>query len=114
MLSRLPQSVLRYADRPSGTSRHRFGAPRLRVQRSTDGTLIELSGDEPSPAQRQLRGWLLDASAVEQPLARLRLDWSSEQEGFQHFRIEASDDLRTWRPWGQGQLARLSFADERI
>ncbi|WPC05525.1 DUF3999 domain-containing protein [Pseudomonas benzenivorans] len=89
-------------------------SPGLRVRRSASGTLIELLETQLVAQPAALRGWLLDASAVEQPLARLRLDWSSEQEGFQHFRIEASDDLRTWRPWGQGQLARLSFADERI
>jgi len=89
-------------------------APRLRVQRSTDGTLIELSGDEPSPAQRQLRGWLLDASAIDAPLVRLDLSWSGGEEGFQHFAIEASDDLQQWRSWGEGQVARLSFAGDRI
>lgn len=89
-------------------------APRLRVQRSTDGTLIELSGDEPSPAQRQLRGWLLDASAIDAPLVRLDLSWSGGEEGFQSFSIEASDDLQHWRRWGEGQVARLSFAGDRI
>lgn len=90
------------------------GVPRLRVQRSTDGTLIELTDDEPGPAQRQLRGWLLDASAIEAPLVRLNLSWSGAEEGFQRFAIEASDDLQHWRSWGEGQVARLSFADERI
>lgn len=90
------------------------GVPRLRVQRSTDGTLIELSGDEPAAAQRQLRGWLLDASAIDAPLVRLNLSWSGGEEGFQRFSIEASDDLQHWRAWGEGQVARLSFGEERI
>ncbi|RRV29113.1 DUF3999 domain-containing protein [Pseudomonas sp. o96-267] len=90
------------------------GVPRLRVQRSTDGTLIELSGDEPATAQRQLRGWLLDASAIDAPLVRLNLSWSGGEEGFQRFSIEASDDLQHWRAWGEGQVARLSFGEERI
>ncbi len=88
--------------------------PRLRVQRSTDGTLIELTGDEPAPVQRQLRGWLLDASAIDAPLVRLDLNWSGGEEGFQRFAIEASDDLQHWSRWGEGQVARLSFAGDRI
>lgn len=88
--------------------------PVLRVQRSTDGTLIELSDQVPAPAGRELRGWLLDASGIEQPLVRLGLSWSGAEEGFQRFSIEASDDLQHWRNWGDGQVARLSFAGERI
>ncbi|QLC73447.1 DUF3999 domain-containing protein [Pseudomonas sp. LPB0260] len=90
------------------------GLPGLRVERSASGTLIELLEADAAPSPASLRGWLLDASAVEQPLVRLTLDWSSDQEGFQRFRIEASDDLRSWRSWGHGQLARLSFANEYI
>lgn len=88
--------------------------PRLRVQRSTDGTLIELRDEEPATAQRQLRGWLLDASAIDAPLVRLNLSWRGGEEGFQRFSIEASDDLQHWRAWGEGQVARLSFGDDRI
>lgn len=89
--------------------------PSLRVQRSTSGTLIELL-DEADAAQKpaQLRGWVLDASAVEEQLVGLQLDWVGAQEGFQRFSIEASDDLQNWLPWGTGQLARLSFGSERI
>jgi hypothetical protein len=89
-------------------------APALRVERSTTGTLIELRGETAAEAGQQLRGWLLDASAIDAPLVRLNLDWSGGEEGFQRFAIEASDDLQHWRGWGEGQLARLSFAAERI
>lgn len=89
-------------------------APSIRVQRSTSGTLVEVTPDEPTTSQQVLRGWLLDASALDAPLHRLQLDWSADGEGFQRFSIEASDDLQHWRSWGDGQIARLSFADERI
>ncbi len=91
------------------------GTPTLRVQRSSGGTLIELldeSGDAAKPLQR--RGWVLDASALKEPLVRLQLDWAGSQDGFQRFSIEASDDLQTWQPWGSGQLARLAFDGERV
>ncbi|MFN3768610.1 MAG: DUF3999 domain-containing protein [Ectopseudomonas guguanensis] len=89
-------------------------APALRVERSTTGTLIELRGESAAEADQQLRGWLLDASAIDAPLVRLSLDWSGGEDGFQRFSIEASDDLQRWQSWGEGQVARLSFADERI
>lgn len=90
-------------------------SPSVRVQRSTSGTLVEVLADDASRADEQvLRGWLLDASGIETPLQQLTLDWSAEHEGFQRFSIEASDDLQHWRAWGDGQIARLAFADERI
>jgi len=99
-----------YAEQGDGTA-----APSLRVQRSTNGTLIELL-DQPDAAGQPalLRGWLLDASALQAPLVRLELDWADSQEGFQRFSIEASDDLQSWQSWGSGQLARLSFDGERV
>ncbi|QKE64782.1 DUF3999 domain-containing protein [Aquipseudomonas campi] len=90
------------------------GAPAIRVQRSTSGTLVEVAPEESAPAEQILRGWLLDASAVDLPLHRLLLDWSADSEGFQRFSIEASDDLQHWSSWGEGSIARLSFANERI
>jgi len=91
------------------------GPPKVRVQTGPDGTLIQVEPEEELDAGEEvLRGWLLDTSAIKAPLTALSLDWSSEREGFQRFSIEASDDLQHWRPWGDGQVARLSFADERI
>ncbi|MDG9925948.1 MULTISPECIES: DUF3999 domain-containing protein [unclassified Pseudomonas] len=89
-------------------------APAIRVQRGTSGTLVEVAPDSSASGEQILRGWLLDASAFDQPLHRLQLDWSSDQEGFQRFTIEASDDLQHWQRWEDGQIARLSFADERV
>lgn len=89
-------------------------APRVRVERSTTGTLVEVVPEEPAAPGERLRGWLLDASAAQGPLERLVLDWTTGEEGFQRFSIEASDDLQDWRPWGTGQLARLSFGGDRI
>jgi len=89
--------------------------PSVRVQRSAAGTLVELAPEDAAGAAKEvLRGWLLDASAIKAPLHKLILDWSAEQEGFQRFAIEASDDLQHWRSWEDGQIARLSFAGERI
>ncbi|MBD0704558.1 DUF3999 domain-containing protein [Pseudomonas sp. Fig-3] len=90
-------------------------APSVRVQSSANGTLVQVQPSSRLEAgEEELRGWLLDASAIKAPLQQLILDWTSERDGFQRFTIEASDDLQHWQAWGEGQVARLTFADERV
>lgn len=89
--------------------------PTIRVERTPNGTLVEVQPQgEIEAGEEILRGWLLDTSAINGPLDQLVLDWSTERDGFQRFSIEASDDLLHWKLWGQGQVARLSFADELV
>ena len=89
--------------------------PNVRVQSNASGTLVQVQPSSQLEAGEEVRrGWLLDASAINKPLQQLILDWSSELDGFQRFSIEASDDLQHWQTWGEGQVARLSFADERV
>jgi hypothetical protein len=90
-------------------------APGIRVQRTASGTVVEVQPQSDIEAGEEvLRGWLLDTSAIKAPLESLIIDWSTEHEGFQRFSIEASDDLQHWQAWGDGQVARLSFADELV
>ncbi|OPA95024.1 hypothetical protein BFW87_13310 [Pseudomonas fluorescens] len=90
----------------------REALPDVVMKSTSEGTLLEV---RPSTSGKQvLRGWVLDASAIKAPLQQLSLDWSRERDGFQRFSIEASDDLQHWQSWGDGQVARLSFADERV
>lgn len=89
--------------------------PGVVMKSTTEGTLLEIKPSAaPKPGTQVLRGWVLDASAIKAPLQQLSLDWSREQDGFQRFSIEASNDLQHWEAWGDGQVARLSFADERV
>ena len=89
--------------------------PVIRIERSPNGSVIEVQPQSDIEAGEEiLRGWLLDASAIDAPLEQLIIDWNTEREGFQHFSIEASDDLQHWRSWGEGQVARLSFSDEVV
>jgi hypothetical protein len=93
--------------------------PGVKVQVNASGTVVNVVSGNPSgsPAatgKQVLRGWLIDTSAIDQPLTRLALDWVGEGDGFQRFSIEASDDLQHWQPWGEGQVARFSFANERV
>ncbi|WPN47540.1 MULTISPECIES: DUF3999 domain-containing protein [unclassified Pseudomonas] len=90
-------------------------APSVRVQSSSNGTLVQVQPSSQLEAgEEELRGWLLDASAIKAPLQQLVLDWTSERDGFQRFTVEASDDLQHWQSWGEGQVARLTFSDERV
>ena len=90
-------------------------APSVRVQSSANGTLVEVQpSSQLEVGEEVLRGWLLDVSGIKAPLQQLVLDWTSERDGFQRFSIEASDDLQHWQSWGDGQVARLTFADERV
>ncbi|MGK9416014.1 DUF3999 domain-containing protein [Pseudomonas cedrina] len=93
----------------------RQALPGVVMKTTREGTLVEIKPGTAAKAGKQvLRGWVLDASAIKAPLQQLSLDWSGEQDGFQRFSIEASDDLQHWQSWGDGQVARLSFADERV
>ncbi|WP_025262326.1 DUF3999 domain-containing protein [Pseudomonas cichorii] len=89
--------------------------PVIRSKRSSDGALIDVQPQSDIEAGEEiLRGWLLDTSTIKAPLEQLLIDWSAEREGFQHFSIEASDDLQHWQAWGEGQVARLTFSDEMV
>lgn len=89
--------------------------PGVVMKTTAEGTLVEIKPSTAAkPGKQVLRGWVLDASAIKAPLQQLSLDWSRERDGFQRFSMEASDDLQHWESWGDGQVARLSFADERV
>jgi len=93
----------------------RDAEPTIRVERTPNGTLVEVQPQSEIEAGEEiLRGWLLDTSAINAPLDQLIIDWNTEREGFQRFSIEASDDLQHWQRWGEGQVARLSFSDEVV
>lgn len=113
------QQTRREADVPRFPLRSDAAAPadaQLRIRRDAGGTLVEVLPEraESTASSPPLRGWLLDASSLEGNLERLTLSWSAEQEGFQRFRIEASDDLQNWRSWGVGQVARMAFDGARV
>lgn len=43
--------------------------------------------------------WLIDASAVREPIVALELDWAADTTALDVvYRVEGSDDLRHWRP----------------
>lgn len=81
----------------------------LRVERRPDGTLkAVLATGGRRDTVRRVAGYLIDASASKEPLRELRFAWAAPAAGTAlDARLEASDDLRTWRPAASGPLLVL-------
>lgn len=97
------------ADVPDGWS--------MAVERGADGSVLRVQagasaaqpGDGPA-------AWLVDASGLESGIEALHLEWAPDEGGIDRaYRIEASDDLRDWRPvQSLAQLIDLSRDGERL
>jgi uncharacterized protein DUF3999 len=74
-------------------------ASQVRV-RLADGTLISVDGkSHTTPPERRTVAYLLDASALKEPIHALALDWDAgPSQEIIKVRVEASDDLRAWQP----------------
>ncbi|MDH4190963.1 MAG: DUF3999 domain-containing protein [Betaproteobacteria bacterium] len=66
--------------------------------------------------QAALLGYLVDASALQEPLSGLLLDWHAAGESyFASVRVEASDDLKYWTTLvADAPLARLVHGAQRL
>ena len=86
----------------------------LRVERSPNGAVkaVVSTGERGAAAARRTVAYVVDASAAQSPLRELRFDWEPESDSTSlDLRIEASDDLRSWRGIGSGVLIRLKHGD---
>lgn len=81
----------------------------MSVERRPDGTLrAAMTSGGQRAAGSTVSSYVIDASGVAVALRELRFEWPAEPEGSTlDARIEASDDLRTWRPAGSGPLLVL-------
>jgi hypothetical protein len=60
-------------------------------------------------------GYLVDASALKQPLATIELDWRSAGDLVGSLRVEGSDDLARWTTLAAAApLVSLQFDGERL
>jgi hypothetical protein len=82
------------------------------VERKAAGTVVSVKVGNATPARRRaLIGYLLDASAIRQPLDALVLDWNAVEPFTGQARVEASDDLRAWSTLAAGSpLLHLEHA----
>lgn len=92
-------------------------AVNVRVHQRKGETVIDVSSAPGTgKAQRKLLGYLLDASSLkEPPLEALILDWQP-REGFTgSARVEASEDLKSWRTLVAGApILHLEHAGQRL
>jgi hypothetical protein len=91
--------------------------PEIRVERRADGTVVSIQeGEHPAEASPALRGFILDASANQNAIRALELDWdAAAAPGVQQLSVEASDDLEHWRFWRRSaQLLRLEYRGAQL
>ena len=81
-----------------------------------DGTLRLIEPPRSgAPAPAAGTDWLIDASQVSGQLLQARLELAPESEGVFGFTLQASDDLRHWRPvGGVQQLVRLRHQERTL
>jgi hypothetical protein len=84
--------------------------------RLADGTMLAVDArGKAAAAERRVAGYILDASALEDPLQSLDIDWAVPDREAIKVRVEASDDLRTWRPVaGPVTLLRIEQGGRRL
>jgi hypothetical protein len=89
---------------------------RLVIERDAAGRLRRLdAGEQAAPASGGTRDWLLDASALAQPIERLELGWNAPATGVvARCRVEAGDDLQHWREVGSGSVLALEQDGARL
>jgi hypothetical protein len=100
-----------YGDRERG-----IGATSVRVERTQQGTVVNVSVTDAVPAaRRKLVGYLLDASELKAPQEALLLTWQS-REGFSgRVRVEGSEDLKSWHTLAAGApILFLEHAGARL
>jgi hypothetical protein len=69
----------------------------LQVRRDAGGSIIRVDAIEDGTSSRRITSYLVDASALNRPVAALVLQWQPRPEGtVGKIRVEGSDDLETW------------------
>ena len=84
--------------------------------RLADGTLLAVDAHgKAAAAERRVAGYILDASALKEPLQSLDIDWAVPDREAIKVGVEASDDLRTWRHVaGPVTLLRIEQAGRKL
>ena len=97
-----------------GTSDGSGGALRLRLREGETAVDIERLKADAGPDRPS--SYLIDARALEQPIAQIRIGWDSAAPDFSaSLHIDASDDLEHWRPVSSGaQVVSLHYAGQEF
>jgi hypothetical protein len=90
----------------------------ISVRRGPDGTSsvnVTSTGAAAVPGEAPTLGYLVDLTAFERALRALEFDWSAAPSFTGKLRIEASDDLATWRVLASGApLINLEVGGQRL
>jgi len=88
----------------------------VRIERQGGRAVVRMDGRAPVPARATLLGYLVDASAVEQPLQGFSLELSpAVEELVTRVRVEASDDLARWTTLvSEAPVLRLAAGGQRL
>jgi hypothetical protein len=87
----------------------------LSVRREADGRIETLVRAAKPDAKESVAFWLIDASGATESWNALRFVWGDAAGLSAGVRVEAGDDLKTWRPLITGApLIDLRFAGERL
>ena len=87
------------------------------VDKRSNGTIVSVRGGAKASAPRsQLRGYLLDASALKRSVQAVRFEWQGDADGFAgKVRVEGSDDLSAWNTLADhAALVQLTFGGHRL
>jgi Protein of unknown function (DUF3999) len=98
------------------SARHDLGDLAITVRRTSAGTTVDLATrDGKAVAAERLAGYLLDASEVKEPLAALTMSLPGSANTTTRVRVDASDDLVSWRTLVAGApLLALEFGGRRL
>ncbi len=88
----------------------------MRIATDESGAVIDIWQYGSGRPGKAVTRYLIDASAVKQPIAKLSLDWDETDEGFLvPVTLEYSNDLNNWRPLiTNAALASLHQGDDRL
>ena len=96
------------------------GAPDVTVisERNADGSVRSITTRTVESGAAPAMGgeWLVDASALREPVRALHVDWPAGPANVNTgYRVEGSDDLRSWRVLNpRGQLVDLAQGGQRL
>jgi len=87
----------------------------VRIQRNARGTIIDVRNDMPSVKDKPVEAYILDASQMNTPLAKLIVQWPVSEGFVTAVSVSASDDLNYWRAIKtSATLAELVHRGERL
>lgn len=94
----------------------KLGDLSLEIKRDTQGTVINLKNVTGVAGQNQVVGYILDANKVVPAIKAIELQWSESIASYAgSVTLEASDDLKNWKPLAQNfPITRMKFGEHLL